>query len=141
MKIFQKVTGETPPKRIASIEIVTLRQSGMRHTTEHEIIIKNGQAEVSKYEIFFGEEEDKRELTARAVCEENRVLKLVNDCRLLSWDGFHGKHPRGVKDGTMFTLTAFVNGGRRIYASGSQNFPRRYSDFTDGLYRILHGKT
>ena len=66
------------------------------------------------------------------------MLDLLNKCSLLSWDGFHGKHPKGVKDGIMFSLQAVLNGGKTIKAEGSENFPRHYRDFTDGLYSLLN---
>ena len=67
-----------------------------------------------------------------------QALQLLNDCRLLAWDGFYGPHPKHVLDGTMFRLTATVNGDQTIRANGSQNFPKHYRDFTDGLYALLH---
>ncbi len=124
-------------EEIVSFEIVTLHTSGMRYTGETEIVMKDGKAEVSQYGIRYSQDEDRRVLEKRAVCGAEEILKLLNDCKLLSWDGFHGPHPKGVLDGTMFTLNATVNEGRRIYASGSENFPRHYRDFTDGLYNIL----
>lgn len=133
-RIFEKNESE---RTIVSFEIVTLHTSGMRHVTEYEIVQKDGQAEVSQYAIRFSKEEDRRLLEKRAVCSIADILKLLNDCRLLSWDGFNGPHPKNVLDGTMFTLKAVVNGDRKIFAEGSQNFPRHYRDFTDGLYEIL----
>lgn len=121
--------------RIDSFEVVTLHTSGMRHVSEHEIVMKDGAAEVSLYGIGHGYE---RILQKRAVCSKEEALKLLNDCRITSWDGFHGKHPKGVLDGTMFRFKATVNGGVTISADGSQNFPRHYRDFTDGLYEILN---
>jgi hypothetical protein len=38
----------------------------------------------------------------------------------------------------MFDFSATVNGGVEISARGSQNFPRHYRDFTDGLYGFLN---
>ena len=38
----------------------------------------------------------------------------------------------------MFSFTATVNGGRRLNADGSNNFPKHYRDFTDVLYRMLN---
>lgn len=126
-------------RKIESFEIVTLRISGMRHVTEYEIVMKDGKAEVSRYEIRFTQGKNvERVLEKSVVCGEEKALKLLNDCKLLSWNGFHGEHPRGVKDGTTFTLKATVNGDKQIYANGSQNFPRHYRDFTDGLYDILN---
>ena len=123
--------------RITTFEVVTLRMSGMRYVTEYEIVMRDGEAEVSHYGIRFRQKEDERILEERTVCDESMVLELLNDCGLLSWDGFHGSHPKWVKDGTMFTLKATLNDGKEIYATGSENFPKHFRDFTDGLYKLL----
>jgi len=52
--------------------------------------------------------------------------------RLFSWDGFHGKRPKGIKDGTDFIFKATVNGGKEICVTGSQKFPPYYRGFEDG---------
>ncbi len=124
-------------ERITSFDTVLLRQSGMRGTTEHEIVMKDGKAEVSLYRIRYAGGEDQRVLEEQSVCSLEDVLKLLNDCNLLSWDGFKGPHPKHVKDGIMFTLDAAVNDNRAIHAEGSENFPKHYRKFTDGLYAIL----
>ena len=126
--------------KIVSFEIVTLHTSGMRHVTDYELLMKDGKAEVSVYGIRYSDGEKQRVLQKRAVCGEEEILRLLNRCKFLSWDGFYGPHPKGVLDGTMFRLEATVNGGRKIRADGSQNFPRHYRDFTDGLYEILERK-
>ncbi len=126
-------------KNIESFETVTLRESGMRFTSEWEIVCKGDVAEVSEYSIRYNRGSDERIPEARAEIPLPDALKLLNDCGIGSWNGFHGKHPRGVLDGIMFSFRALVNGGERIEADGSQNFPRRYRDFTDALYAILRG--
>ncbi len=131
--------GRTPDGRIASFEIVTLRLSGMRYINDYEIVMNGENAEVSRYAVGYPDGEESRRLEKRAVCGEERIIDLLNGCRMLSWNGFYGKHPRGVKDGTMFSLRATVNGGIKIEASGSQNFPRHFHDFEDGMYKILEG--
>ena len=123
--------------RINTFDMITLRMSGMRFVTEHEIVMRDGTAEVSLYGIRYGQNKDERILEERTVCDQSIVLELLNDCGLLSWDGFHGSHPKCVKDGIMFTLKATVNDGKTIYATGSENFPRHFRDFTDGLYKLL----
>lgn len=141
MSVFDIIfAGKKPDKEISSFEVVTLRTSGMRAVCEYEIVMKGERAEVSEYRICFSGEEDERVLERRAQCSEGRILELLNNCRLLSWDGFYGKHPKGLLDGTMFRLKANVNGGKSIFASGSQNFPKHYRDFTDGLYDILNNR-
>ena len=126
--------------KIKSFEIVTLHTSGMRHVTDYEIVMNGDEAEVSQYAVGYRDGEKVRQLEKRAVCSAEYALKLMNKCRLLSWDGFHGKRPKGVKDGTNFIFKATVNEGKEIYATGSQRFPRHYGDFRDGLSEILNNK-
>ena len=124
--------------KITSIEKLTLELSGMRAFVEYEIVSDADTSEISEYRVVFREGKKDRELEKRVVCKTEDALKLVNGVRLLSWDGFYGSHPRGVLDGTMFTLDASVNGGRTVHAHGSQKFPRHYGKLTDGLYEMLN---
>ena len=125
---------------ITSFEYVTLRVMGMRFTNEYELLMKNGKAELSQYAVRYGsgDREDTRVLEKRAECSESEALDLLNGCGVLLWNGFHGAHPRGVLDGTMFTLKAKVNGETTVTADGSQNFPKNYHDLTDGFYKLLY---
>ena len=125
-------------KNIESFSIVTLRETGMRGSSEFEIVMKNDEAEVSLYSIKYTQGKDIRELDKRAVCSKETVIKLLNDCNILSWNGFVGKHPKGVLDGIMFTFEAMVDQGEKIYAHGSENFPKHYRDLTNVLYKILN---
>ena len=129
--------GNKSSGRIVSFDVVNLRESGMRYVIEYEIVMKEDQAEVSLYGIRFSGNEDRRTLEKRAVCDPKTIIDLLNDSDLLSWDGFHGAHPKNVNDGIMFTLKATVNEGEKIYADGSQNFPRHYRELRDGLSSIL----
>ncbi len=126
-------------REITSFEKITLAESGMRFSREYEILCSDGRAEVCLYRISYAGGEDQRIPEKRAGCAADEVLALLNDCRIFGWDGFVGKHPRAVSDGTMFTFRAIVNNGETIYAHGSQNFPKRYREFTAGLERILAG--
>ncbi len=125
--------------KIKSFETVTLHTSGMRHVTDYEIVNRGDEAEISQYAVGYCDGEEVRQLQKRAVCSAKRALKLMNKCRLLSWDGFHGQRPKGIKDGKNFIFKATVNEGKEIYATGSQRFPPCYRDFTDGLYEMLRG--
>ncbi|MBO7699042.1 MAG: hypothetical protein J6S38_08440 [Erysipelotrichaceae bacterium] len=124
-------------EKIESFESIWLRTSGMRFTDEHEILMKEDKAEVSHYRIMYREGKDERVLERQALCDKERILKLLNECDLISWDGFQGKHPKWVSDGIMFTLKAIVNSDREIYAQGSENFPKHYREFTDEIKKIL----
>ncbi len=112
----------------------------MRFTTEYEIVMKDKEAEVVEYAIRYEKKEDRRLPQRQAVCSADSILKLLNDCELVSWDGFHGKHPKNVKDGIMFSLRATVNGDRKIRAEGSENFPNHFRELRDGLRAILSQK-
>ena len=126
-------------RSIDSLERLTLRETGMRFCEEYEIICKGEEAEVTLYGIRFNRGEDIRIPEKRKTHPAAAVLELVNSCGVASWNGFHGAHPKGVLDGTMFRLEALANGGARICAEGSQNFPRKYRDFTNGLRELLEG--
>lgn len=126
--------------RIKSFEKVALQTSGMRHVTDYEIVIKDGRAEVSQYAVGYRDGEKVRQLQKRAVISAKRAMDLMNKCRLLSWDGYHGERPKGIKDGTNFIFKATLNEGKEIYATGSQRFPPHYHDFKNGLYEILNNK-
>ena len=134
---MRNIIGEN--EKIRSFETVTLHTSGMRYVTDYELVMNGNEAEVSQYAVGFRDGEEVRQLLKRAVCSAERALELMNQCRLLSWDGFHGQRPKGIKDGKNFIFSATVNGGETIYATGSQRFPPCYRDFTDGLYEMLRG--
>ena len=129
-----------PAEKITSFEIVTLRLSGMRFTTEYEIVMKGKEAEVTEYEIRYEKKEKKRVPESKKVCSADKVLKLLNDCEIMAWDGFVGNHPKDVRDGIMFSLKATVNDNRKIYAHGSENFPKHFREFRDGLKALLSQK-
>ena len=139
-KMLKELLNTPQPKqgKIGSFQSVLLRTSGMRGTVEQEILMKGADAEVSQYMLRYNGEEKERVLMEQAVCREEEVLRLLNDCGVLSWDGFYGPHPKGVLDGIMFDFDATVNGEETIHAHGSQNFPKHYRDFTDGLYKLLN---
>ena len=127
--------------RIKSFEIVTLHISGMMpQVTEYEIVKSGGNAEISQYAVEYNNGEKVRQLQKSAVCSAEDALEMMNKCRLILWDGFRGKRPAGVKDGTDFTFKATVNKGKEIYAAGSQRFPKHYGDFTVWLRETLNGK-
>ena len=136
-----QASAETPAGKIESFETVTLHLSGMRFTTEYEIVMQDKDAEITEYGIRYEKEKgDVRVPQRKAVCSAETVLKLFNDCELLAWDGFHGAHPKDVKDGIMFSLKATVNGGKNIRAEGSENFPEHFREFWHGLDAILRSK-
>lgn len=124
-------------RKIYSFEKLTLLLSGMRIREEYEIIRNGDMAQLSRYTIVYSDGEDNRRLEQRADTDYTEIIGILNDCGVLQWDGFYGKNPPGVLDGTMFSLKAEVNDGKTVRASGSNNFPKHYRDFTNALYEIL----
>lgn len=136
--IFRKETEPAASRgKIESFSIVLLHLSGMRITIEYETLMKGEEAELSLYEILYSRDGDRRSLRQRVCCSKEEMLRLLNACEILKWDGFHGDHPRGVTDGTMFTFTATVNGERKLRAEGSENFPKHFREYEDGLRLLL----
>lgn len=121
---------------ITSFEKISLELSGMRGLRSYEIFCGGDVSEIAEYVVTFEKGAKKREKVRSAVRDTEEVLGLLERCRVLKWDGFHGAHPRGVLDGIMFRLTAIVN-GREIEADGSQNFPSKFHEFRDYIEEKL----
>lgn len=127
----------TKPIEIQSFDTVTLEVIGMRFHDTYEIINEPPYATVSRYRNVFIDGEDRLELDCMVTCDSREILELLQSCSVGKWDGFHGKHPKGVKDGTMFNFMAVVNDGQIIRADGSKNFPKGYITFEQALNALL----
>ena len=110
----------------------------MRCAEQYEIVCKGEFSEVAFYTKLYTGEKDGRRLEKSAVQSTDEIIKLFNDCNILKWDGFNGPNPRHIRDGYMFNLTAEVNCGTKIYASGSNNYPRHYHELLDSIRDILN---
>ncbi|MBQ3431593.1 MAG: hypothetical protein IJG23_02295 [Clostridia bacterium] len=118
---------------VNSFERIFLSLQGMRISEEYEIICNGEQSEVSRYQMFYTDGEEERRLTGSAGVSTASVVAKLNECNVIKWDGFHGKHPKNVLDGTMFQFEATINGSRTVTADGSQNFPKHYHEFETWL--------
>ena len=114
--------------KITSLEKLTLSETGMRSQDIFEILTEGSQAAIFHYGRFYRNGEEQKELLRQCHCELSELLEVLNKCRLLAWNGFHGAHPRNVSDGIMFSLKALVNENRSVRAEGSENFPRHYHE-------------
>ena len=124
-------------KTITSIETMTLTLQGMRFCSVYEITNEDGKTELRRFRKVYSNGVDTLELETSAVCDITDFIELMNTCGVICWDGFHGKHPKNVKDGIMFDFRATVNDGQEIHADGSENFPKGYHDFVRELNKIL----
>ena len=126
------------PEEIRSFETINLRISGMRVTQEYEILCRGGETEVLLYQIFYANGKDERRFEKSAVVKTEEMLETLNSCGFSGWNGFKGEHPKNVSDGDMFRLEAVINDSEKIYAEGSANFPKGYSEFVKKLNKLLN---
>ena len=124
---------------ITSFGEIRLRLSGMRVTEVYETLCQGEEAQISHYWLRYEDHEDKYDLQRSVTVPADEMIAVLDRCGVIGWDGFRGKNPPGLLDGTMFDFTATVN-GRRIHADGSNNFPRHYRDLTDALYAMLNAQ-
>ena len=124
-------------KTITSIGAMTLTLQGMRGANVYEIAHVDGRIELRRFRKVYSNGEDILELEKTTVCDTEDFIGLMNTCSVIRWDGFHGKHPKNVKDGIMFDFTAIVNDEQTIHADGSENFPKGYSEFVRELDKML----
>jgi len=120
---------------IISVQELTLRIIGMRVTNLYKI--EDAGLKLERYRELYRDGEVILELEKSAPCETDTLVGLMNECGIIKWDGFYGKHPKNVSDGTMFAFTATINNGRVIRADGSQNFPKGYREFVRALDKML----
>ena len=125
------------PKKITLIKELTLTLRGMRRSIVYEIINNADKLELRLYRVIFSNGENVLELENSTMVDVHIFIELMNNCGVICWDGFHGKHPRNVKDGIMFSFTAIVNDGQTIRADGSENFPKGYHEFVRGLNNMF----
>jgi len=135
---FKKFSVVKVPEEIRSFETINLRISGMRVTQEYEILCRGGETEILLYQIFYANGKDERRLEKSAVVKTEKMIEILNSCGFSGWNGFKGEHPKNVSDGDMFRLEAVINDSEKIYAEGSANFPKGYSEFLKEVNKLLN---
>lgn len=122
---------------ITSVETMTLTLRGMRGSYVYTITADADQTELRRYREVYAGGETTLVLEASTACGGQEIVELMNACDIPRWNGFHGKHPKHVSDGIMFTFSATVNGGQTISADGSANYPKGYHEFVRTLNAML----
>ena len=124
-------------KSVSDIAYLNLHLSGMRVSEAYEIKTAENRAEISYYVFTYKNGKEEKVLKKRTACETQAVIDMLNEVEFVKWNGFHGDHPKGVLDGTMFRLTATLNGGQKLSAEGSQNFPKHFQQLRQWFYDML----
>lgn len=121
---------------IISVQEFALKIIGMRVTYMYKTVYEGSELRLGRYrELFDGEV--RYELEKSVPCTNAWLAELMNNCNVPKWDGFHGKHPKHVSDGTMFSFSATVNNDRTIRADGSENFPKGYRELLLALDEMI----
>ena len=123
---------------ISSFERLTLKIMTMRGSYEYEVTACGESARAVHYVYRYIDGKEVKTPEREALVSAEAVTALFNSCGLERFDGCRGKHPKGVKDGVMFTLEATVNDNKTIRAEGSESFPRGYQELVSGLEGILN---
>ncbi len=123
-------------EKVESFTEMRFSVSGMRSREEFEAVCEGSSVRVTLYVGFLCSDEERKPESV-AVCDLESFIAMLNDCEVMGWDGFHGKHPKHVRDGIMFSFEAIVNGGRKIHADGSENFPKGFHELRNGFSNII----
>ncbi len=137
MSFIYDLFNKKSKNEIISVQKLTLRTMNMRVTYLYKIEHENTGLKFERYREVFIDGDVRLELERRVSCTIGTFVKLMNDCNVMKWDGFHGKHPKNVSDGTMFTFSATVNNGQVIRADGSENFPKGYRELVRAFNEML----
>ena len=124
-------------ERITDFTKIELTMSGMRGSEVYELICEGESTRLTLYRLRYNRDGDERVPFGSAKIGTAEIMNLLNECEIIKWDKFSGANPRGVRDGWQFIFTAEVNGGRKLYASGSNKFPKHFSDFTNALNDMI----
>ena len=92
---------------------------------------------LTRYRVRYGKGGDERVPEMSALCAQSELAALFDRFLVPLWNGFRGPHPPDVRDGLQFSLEAELENGRRVRASGSENFPPAFSGFERGLDELL----
>ena len=125
-------------KKVESFSEIALSITYMGGREELKAICKGACTEVT-FRNVYPEPNEPPEPLSETTCDTGTIIELLNGCGIMKWDGFHGKQPRYMVDGEMFTFEATVNDGDKIHASGSNNFPKGFWELRNGLRKIADG--
>lgn len=69
------------------------------------------------------------------------IQKTLGEYGVESWDGFYGKNPPDVLDGSSMSFNCTMSDGRKLSASGSNNFPNNYGAVERYISNMLRYET
>lgn len=137
MENFFRTFNNKQKKIITSVQEASLKIMGMRGTNLYKVNNNDGEITVERYQERYRDDSFRFEPDKSISCSMENIVDIMNECNVMRWNGFFGKHPRNVSDGDMFNFTAIVNEGLTIRAEGSANFPKGYHEFIRTLNEML----
>ena len=67
----------------------------------------------------------------------DRIIEVIDNNEVLSWDGFNGHDPRAL-DGWSFHLRINFENGSQLRAEGENSFPENYSEVRKEFYNLIN---
>lgn len=117
-------------EKLAGNHVLTaffFRRGGYMVPVSREVAFREG-----KYYLM-DDETPLRELDAAFISE---LDDIISDHKLETWNGFRGSNPY-VLDGEGFSLELEYANGKRVYASGENNFPDGYHSAVNAIEELF----
>ena len=122
-------------KKVTDFDEIFLTTSpGRGKTTRYIIVCDDDETEIS-IKVTTSAKGDNGS-TISGVCDTEDMIELLNDCEVLSWDGFDEVDKKS--SGIEFDFEAVIN-GKEIEAEGRGKYPKNFEDFVEGVEELLVG--
>lgn len=115
-------------KKVTDFEEIHFSTSpGRGKSTRYTIINEGDETEITI--SVSSSAKGKKSNKEKGSCSTEEMIELLNDCDILSWDGFDEED----EDGTLeFEFEGTIN-GKEIEAEGRGAYPKNFEDFIDGV--------
>lgn len=106
--------------------------------------IEKTESGVKLSKIYLNISNDERQVV-REINGDKTLLRNIQeklgDYGVEKWDGFHGANPPDILDGSSMSFNCTMSDGRKLSASGSNNFPKNYGAVRSYFYDLLTYET
>ena len=121
--------GAGKSKEVTDFEEIYFTTSPGRGKTTRYIITNEGEETKISISVTTSAKNGSGDRSEKGYCSTEEMIKLLNDCEVLSWDGFDEED----EDGTLiFKFEGTIN-GKEIEAEGRGAYPKYFEDFVDDV--------
>ena len=115
-------------KKVTDFEEIYFTTSPGRGKSTRYIIINEGEETKITISVSTSARDGSGDRSEKGYCSTEDMIELLNDCDVLSWNGYDKK---GDKD-MDFSFEGTIN-GEEIEAKGKMAYPKNFEDFVDGV--------